>query len=126
VPRPVKVGARWIPAGGGDAIANPLVPLPRVLPDMASTRVEVPLEVPDQPGPYVVRVALRQPGRGWFGVRIQAEVEVVAEVDVEVEPAGLARLGPQRREQHDVADAGRVGEQHDQAVHADAEAAGGR
>jgi uncharacterized protein (TIGR03032 family) len=125
VPRPVKVGARWIPAGGGDAIANPLVPLPRILPDMASTRVEVPLEVPDQPGPYEVRIALHQPGRGWFGVRIQAEVEVVAEVDMEVEPAGLARLGPQGREQHHVADARRVGEQHDQPVHADAEAAGG-
>jgi hypothetical protein len=26
-----------------------------------------------------VRVALRQPGRGWFGVRAQAEVEVKAD-----------------------------------------------
>jgi uncharacterized protein (TIGR03032 family) len=126
VPRPVKVGARWIPAAGGDTIANPLVPLPRVLPDMASTRVEVPLEVPDEPGRYEVRIALRQRGRGWFGVRLQADVEVVAAAAVEVEAAGSVCLGAQRREEHDVANAGRVGEQHDQPVHADAEAAGGR
>jgi hypothetical protein len=64
-------------------VTNPLVPLPRVLPDMAATTVEVPLEVPDAPGRYEVRIALRQPGVGWFGVRLQAEVEVVPPSGVE-------------------------------------------
>jgi len=34
------------------------------------------VEVPDEPGCYQVRVALRQPGVGWFGVRVQGEVTV--------------------------------------------------
>jgi hypothetical protein len=102
-PRPVKIGARWFPIDNGDggthdrgthdrgtrdrgthgddgtarALANPLVPLPRVLPASMSTRLEVPLEVPADPGRYEVRIALRQPGLGWFGVRVQAEVLVV-------------------------------------------------
>ena len=42
------------------------------------TEVEVLIEVPDEPGRYEVRVALRQPGLGWFGVRIQGEVAVKA------------------------------------------------
>jgi hypothetical protein len=87
LPRPVKVGARWIPAGGGEAVANPLVPLPRVLPDMTATAVEIPLEVPGEPGRYEVRIALRQPGVGWFGVRLQAVVDVVSAAGVEDDAA---------------------------------------
>lgn len=106
-PRPVKVGARWFrhgpdgadaepttsaagaadptasadadPTAGGEPIANPLVPLPRTLPPHMRTAVTLPVEVPEQPGRYTVRIALRQPGRGWFGVRAQAEVEVKAD-----------------------------------------------
>jgi hypothetical protein len=105
-PRPVKVGARWFrlgpkgtggppgatgdpatPAGdpvagveaGGEPIVNPLVPLPRTLPQHMRTAVALPVEVPEEPGRYTVRVALRQPGRGWFGVRAEAEVEVKAD-----------------------------------------------
>ena len=121
LPRPVKVGARWRRLTGDDdsggdtrreMVANPLVPLPRVLPPGMRTEVEVPLEVPAEPGDYEVRVALRQPGLGWLGVRIQGTVSVA--------------LGPERGEEHDVADALAVGEQHDQAVHADPEPARGR
>jgi len=122
VPRPIKVGARWAPLDGGDTIANPLVPLPRVLPDRSATPVDVLLEVPAEPGAYEVRSALRQPGRGWFGVRLQAEVEVVSGLA----PVRSVPLGPEGGEQHDVADGGGVGEQHDEAVHADPEPAGGR
>ncbi|HEX6417923.1 MAG TPA: hypothetical protein VFZ77_05490, partial [Acidimicrobiales bacterium] len=67
------------PTAGGELIANPLVPLPRTLPPQMRTAVTLPVEVPEQPGRYTVRIALRQPGRGWFGVRAQAEVEVKAD-----------------------------------------------
>ena len=131
-PRPIKLGARWrrLPTegeGDGDGdpegedegegeVANPLVPLPRVLPPGTRTTADVPLEAPAEPGRYEVRVALRQPGLGWFGARLQAEVRVVIS----------AALGPQGGEQDDVADGGAVGEQHDQPVDAEAEAARGR
>jgi hypothetical protein len=81
--------------------------------------VEVPLEVPVEPGTYEVRVALRQSGLGWLGVRLQGEVVVAA-------AGGSAALGAERGEEHDVADGVGVGEQHDEPVHADAEPAGGR
>jgi len=120
LPRPVKVGARWRRTRGHDAefIPNPLVPLPRVLPPGMRTPLDVPLEVPPEPGTYEVRIALRQPGLGWLGVRLQGEVVVVAGDSV--------ALGPEGGEQHDIADALGVGEQHDEPVHADAEPAGGR
>jgi hypothetical protein len=86
LPRPVKVGVRWFPlvpgqAGAGSStrpVGNPLGPLPRVVPPRARTLVDVPVEVPAEPGRYEVRVALRQPGTGWFGVRVQGEVLVEA------------------------------------------------
>ena len=112
LPRPVKVGARWRPLSGDETIANPLVPLPRVLPPGMRTALDVPLEVPAEPGDYEVRVALRQPGVGWLGVRLQGIVSVA--------------LGPERGEEHDVADAVGVGEEHDEPVHADPEPARGR
>ena len=112
LPRPVKVGARWRPLTGDEMIANPLVPLPRVLPPGMRTALGVPLEVPAEPGDYEVRVALRQPGVGWLGVRLQGTVSVA--------------LGPERGEEHDVADAVGVGEEHDEPVHADPEPARGR
>jgi hypothetical protein len=58
-----------------------------VLPDMTATAVEVPLEVPGEPGRYEVRIALRQPGLGWFGVRLQAVVDVVPAAGVEDDAA---------------------------------------
>ncbi len=121
LPRPLKVGARWLPTTGDDpdTVTNPLVPLPRVLPPGMRMPVEVPLEVPVEPGTYEVRVALRQSGLGWLGVRLQGEV-VVAAGD------GSVALGAERGEEHDVADGVGVGEQHDEPVHADAEPAGGR
>jgi Domain of unknown function (DUF4915) len=83
-PRPVKVGVRWFrladgcdtPGPDAEALANPLAPIPRVVPAGMRTAVDVPVEVPDEPGHYEVRVALRQPGLGWFGVRLQAHVTV--------------------------------------------------
>jgi hypothetical protein len=153
-PRPIKLGARWRrpPAEGDDTggddgddsdddIANPLVPLPRVLPSGTRTTADVPLEAPGEPGRYEVRVALRQPGLGWFGARLQAEVRVVAPEDAPAGTAGAQRpgaagaksstassagLGPQGGEEDDVADGRAVGEQHDQPVDAEAEAARGR
>ena len=120
LPRPVKVAARWFPiteGRRGEPIANPLVPLPRVVPPGGHTRVDVPLEAPERPGLYEVWVALRQPRSGWFGARVQAEVTVTP-------PS--AGLRAERGKQDDVADGGGVGEQHDEAVHADAQASGGR
>ncbi len=65
-------------AGGGqEPIANPMVPIPRVVPPGMRTVVHVPVEVPAEPGRYRVRVALRQPGLGWFGVRTEGEVRVL-------------------------------------------------
>jgi hypothetical protein len=131
LPRPVKVGARWLPLPpGGDGtdgdgadrpgmVANPPVPLPRPLPRGMRTSVEVPLEVPAQPGRYELRVALRQPKLGWFGRRAQAVVEVTASA------AASVPLGPEGGEQHYVPDAGGVGEEHDEPVDADAETARG-
>ena len=89
LPRPVKIGARWFPLAGGaredrqvgddgGVIANALVPLPRVVPPGFRTPVDVILEAPSEPGHYLLRVALHQPKLGWFGVRTQAEVTVVA------------------------------------------------
>jgi Domain of unknown function (DUF4915) len=138
LPRPVKVGARWFPlppggssgnSGNGEegdgaarpgVVANPPVPLPRPLPPGMRTSVEVPLEVPAEPGRYELRVALRQPRLGWFGRRAQAVVEVTAG------GAASVLLGSEGGEQHDVPDARGVGQEHDQPVDADAEAAGGR
>jgi hypothetical protein len=119
LPRPVKVAARWFPITAGERgrpIPNPRMPLPRVVPAGAQTPIDLPLEVPRQPGLYEVWVALHQPRVGWFGARVQAEVTVVES----------ALLGAERGEEDDVADRVGVGEQHDEPVHADAQAAGGR
>jgi hypothetical protein len=93
-PRPVKVGARWFrvadvadgPDGhatevahaseAAEPVANPMVPIARVVPPRMRTTLQVPIEVPDEPGRYQVRIALRQPGLGWFGVRTEGEVVV--------------------------------------------------
>lgn len=83
-PRPVKVGVRWFlladgrdePGPTDEPVANPLGPVTHVLPPQMRTEIEVPVEVPDEPGRYEVRIALRQPGLGWFGIRIQGEVTV--------------------------------------------------
>ncbi len=131
-PRPIKVGARWrrLDPGDGDApddpgTTNPLVPLPRVLPTGTRTAVDVPLEAPGEPGGYEVRIALRQPGLGWFGVRVQGRVEVIsASASASGSPPASVGLGTQGREQDDVADGVGVGEEHDEAVHADAQPAG--
>ncbi len=84
-PRPVKVAVRWFrltgdadqPAPDDSPVAvGPSTPLARVVPPDMRTDVDVMVEVPDEPGRYQVRVALRQPGIGWFGVRVQGEVAV--------------------------------------------------
>jgi hypothetical protein len=83
-PRPIKVGARWfrladghdVPGPDDEPAVNPMGPISRILPPGMRTRVDVPVEVPDEPGRYQVRIALRQPGLGWFGVRVQGEVVV--------------------------------------------------
>jgi hypothetical protein len=123
LPRPVKVAARWFSVTGGqrgEPLANPRVPLPRVVPAAGTTTVDVPLEVPRKPGLYEVWVALHQPRLGWFGARVQAEVTVMAPAE------GSGLLGAEGGEQHDVADRVAVGEEHDEPVHADAEAPGRR
>lgn len=91
-PKIVRLAARWADAdayadgdirgggpprfGGAPALVNPPVPLPRVVFPGDRVRVTVPLEAPDAPGTYVLRVALRQAGLGWFGVRLEATVAV--------------------------------------------------
>ncbi len=86
-PRPVKVGARWFrladghdePGPDDEPEVNPMGPISRILPPRMRTEIDVPIEVPDEPGRYEVRVALRQPGLGWFGVRVQGDVVVKAD-----------------------------------------------
>ena len=84
-PRPLKVGVRWfrLPDGEDEPAADdapvavgPQTPIARVVPPGMRTDMDVMVEVPDEPGRYQVRVALRQPGVGWFGVRVQGEVTV--------------------------------------------------
>ena len=84
-PRSLKVGVRWfrLPDGEDEPAADdtpvavgPQTPIARVVPPGMRTDVDVMVEVPDEPGRYQVRVALRQPGVGWFGVRVQGEVTV--------------------------------------------------
>jgi hypothetical protein len=91
-PRVVKVAARWIPLPDGDVpeaqetpgeeaegvVVNPAVALPRLVMPGERVPVDVPLEVPAVPGRYQLRVALGQSGVGWFGVRLQATVDVVS------------------------------------------------
>jgi hypothetical protein len=123
LPRPVKVAARWFRVTDGqrgEPLANPRVPLPRVVPAAGTTTVDVPLEVPREPGLYEVWVALHQPRLGWFGARVQAEVTVIAPAD------GSGLLGAEGGEKHDVADRVAVGEEHDEPIHADAETPGRR
>jgi hypothetical protein len=89
----VKVAARWIPldepgaagpprAAGAPVpgtVVNPTVALPRLVRPGETLEVDIPLEVPAEPGRYEVRVALSQRGLGWFGIRLQGEVDVTAE-----------------------------------------------
>ena len=84
-PRPLKVAAAGSgcpratdePAADDAPVAvGPQTPIARVVPPGMRTDVDVMVEVPDEPGRYQVRVALRQPGVGWFGVRVQGEVTV--------------------------------------------------
>jgi hypothetical protein len=77
---PPRSGGRPRP-GGAPALVNPPVPLPRVVFPGERVRVTVPLEAPDAPGTYVLRVALRQAGLGWFGVRLEATVAVTPSGD---------------------------------------------
>jgi hypothetical protein len=123
LPRPIKVAARWFPVTEGrrgKPLPNPRVPLPRVVTAGGHVPIDVPLEVPREPGLYEVWVALHQPRLGWFGARVQAEVTVIA-------PSGTSGLlGAERGEQDDVADVVGVGEQHDEPVHADSQATGRR
>jgi hypothetical protein len=76
------VAARWLRRHGPDeadvtqVLVNAAVPLPHVVPPGGRATVEVPLEAPVEPGPYELRVALRQPGPGWFGARLQVGVLV--------------------------------------------------
>jgi Domain of unknown function (DUF4915) len=91
-PRVVKVAARWIPVPESDAaggappvvapvpgtVVNPTIALPHLVRPGETLALDVPLEAPDEPGRYQVRIALSQRGLGWFGVRLQAEVDVVA------------------------------------------------
>jgi hypothetical protein len=83
-PRLVRIGVRWFRLDDGGeraATGGPLTPLPRVVPPGARTEADVLVEAPAEPGRYEVRVALRQPGAGWFGARVQAEVEVKPSCD---------------------------------------------
>jgi hypothetical protein len=124
LPRPIKAAARWfsiVDGRRGKPLTNPLVPLPRVVPPGQRVPLRVPLEVPATPGLYELRVALHQPRLGWFGRRAQGDITVVAAPGVGRAPERRSVvLGPEGGEEDDVADGVRVGEQHDQAVHADA------
>lgn len=75
-PHPIRIGARW--SAESTLVRNPLTPLPELLHPGESAKVEVLLEVPEVPGRYEVKVALHQAGLGWFGMRVQDVVTVVA------------------------------------------------
>src|ERR671918_657985 len=126
LPRPVKVAARWFPIAAGERgtpIPNPRMPLPRVVAAGADLPVDLPLEAPRQPGLYEVWVALHQPRLGWFGGRIQSEG---TGIEAPAAAPTSTLLGAERGEEDDVPDRVGVGEEHDEAVHADAQATGGR
>ena len=104
-PRIVRVAARWIPLPASPSpappplaappplgrrragrraeppapgvVLNPAVPLPRLVRPGEKVAVDLPVEVPETPGRYEVRIALSQRGLGWFGVRLQATVDVL-------------------------------------------------
>jgi hypothetical protein len=76
-PHPVRVGACWFPVGDDEPLPNPAVPVPHVVWPGEAAEVVVPLEAPDEPGLYELRVALQQGGVGWFGVRVEAVVQVM-------------------------------------------------
>jgi hypothetical protein len=88
VPKPIRIGARWLPLDGAPGEDDPklvhkramglLAPLPRLLHPGDDAATEVVLEAPATPGRYQLRVALHQPGRGWFGRRLQHVVTVTA------------------------------------------------
>lgn len=75
-PHPIRIGARW--SADGTLVRNPLTPLPELIHPGEASQVEVLLEVPEVPGHYEVKIALHQTGLGWFGLRIQDPVTVVA------------------------------------------------
>jgi hypothetical protein len=95
VPRTIRVGARWLPADGSadeghahEQALRLMSALPRLLHPGERVETEVVLEVPEAPGRYQLRVALHQPGRGWFGRRLQHETTVDAtgaDTDTEAE-----------------------------------------
>jgi hypothetical protein len=83
VPKTVRIGARWLPLDepADEGVAHKqamrlMSPLPRLLHPGDAAEAEVILEAPPAPGRYQLRVALHQPGRGWFGRRLQAEATV--------------------------------------------------
>jgi hypothetical protein len=75
-PNAIRVGARW--SADGTLVRNPLTALPEMIHPGEAGVTEVLLEVPEVPGRYEVRIALHQIGTGWFGMRIQRLVTVVA------------------------------------------------
>lgn len=83
LPHPLSVTPRWYRLGAaagedpGTAPA-PATPLPRPLPPGAQVDVQVLVGAPEVPGRYRLSLTLRQHGVGWFGVRAEREVEVVA------------------------------------------------
>lgn len=83
-PHPIRIGARW--TADSTLVRNPLTALPTLLHPGESTKTEVLLEVPEVPGDYEVRVALHQMGLGWFGLRLQDTVTVVAGPGSSIEP----------------------------------------
>lgn len=128
-PRPVRLGARWIrvdhgsDTDGSPLVRNPLVPLPRVVHPGTRTRVQLPIEVPGRTGRYELRVALRHPAVGWFGVRAQAEVlvdprdeplpeqPVSQEIELPVDDHPGEPADQPAEEEHGPADAGEPDEQ---------------
>ena len=129
-PRPIKVGGPVVPLATGPTPRRrrrPRAQPPRPAPAGRSPRRpwhrrrRAPARCP--PSRASTRCGWRSASRGlgWFGVRVQAEVTVVARLRRLSSCSGRS-VGNRMTSRMDVG----VGEQHHEAVHADAEAAGGR
>jgi hypothetical protein len=106
VPKPIRIGARWLrlerrrdrngapPDQPDQTIRNPLAPLPRLVHPGECIETEVVLVAPTQPGRYELRITLSQPGLGWFGRRAQAEVTVTESEVASIRPISTLRPTP--------------------------------
>jgi 4-amino-4-deoxy-L-arabinose transferase-like glycosyltransferase len=69
-PMQVSLGGRWLnPAGQTISKAEGRTPLPADIAPSGAVDLELTIEVPNQPGPYLLELDMLQEGVAWFGLR---------------------------------------------------------